>query len=985
VDEATGQVFVTDEEKHVLDVFGAAAPAPSVSTGEASVSATEVKLSGEVNPESGSLPASYEFEYATEAEYDENCNFTPTEKLPEVLWEGLCASFTHSVPASAVSVGTGTTGVPASAPLPLSALAQGTPYRYRIVGYNANADGSNGRVEGETKSFFTPGPPVIEEQWVTEVGSGSATLNARIAPGNLATKYRLEYGSSEAYGQKSAELSLPAGTAPVTVSVPLSELPESSVFHARFVAENALSELEGKPGEGGDLQFVTFSSLTGLPDGRGYELVTPVENHDAEVFSPANSLEPSTRSGLAPYLAAADGGGIAYEGQATPEGNGEEGAGLANQYLARRSGSGWVQSALSAQGHDSVVYEGFSSDLGMSVFRAGGSAAGGEGGDEKAPVLPEVEVPLTQPVLYVRDDETGAMRALFTHLGSDSEPLAVNFAGGSEDFNTLLFEATAALTLGAPPSGQSVNDLYEWVEGRLSLVNVLPEGKGPEPDASFGAPDVSAATEAINPDRGAEQSNDISRDGSRVFWTGLQSHGLYMSEAGGEAVQLDVPNENCGKVCKAGEGVFWTATPDGSQAFFTDPNRLTEASTASPEVPAKGGTPAVPGQSDLYEYDLQRPEGERLLDLTVAPEGQHAGVQAVLGSSVDGSYVYFVANGVLSGTERNGNGEVARQGACVPFHGEGQCNLYVWHQGAIHFIAALSGHDGLDLQTGSDGTTTDPGGDWTQSLAFRTSQVTPSGGDVLFLSNNRLTGYDNEGLPEAYVYDAASNQLSCASCNTSGERPALPAPHSPLIHDYGAALPQGHDQAQTMNWMSADGDRVFFESGQSLVPQATNSSLYVYEWERDGAGECHLPGGCVYLLSGGHSEGASYLLGASADGDDVFIATRGQLVPEDENENYDVYDVRVGAKGPVGAPACTGTGCQGVPAAPPIFATPSTATFEGLGNFPPPSPLIVKPKVKTVKCAKGKKRNKHNQCVKVKTKKKSKGRKSASNDRRASR
>ena len=313
-------------------------------------------------------------------------------------------------------------------------------------------------------------------------------------------------------------------------------------------------------------------------------------------------------------------------------------------------------------------------------------------------------------------------------------------------------------------------------------------------------------------------------------------------------------------------------------------------------------------------------------------------MQAVLGSSVDGSYVYFVADGVLSGGEQNGNGEVARQGTCVPFHGpnqveEPECNLYVWHQGAIHFIAALNGHDGLGLQTGSD-TTTSPGGDWTQSLAFRTSEVTPSGGDVLFLSKNRLTGYDNEGLPEAYVYDAASNQLSCASCDTSGERPALPAPHSPRIHDYGAALPQGHDQAQTMNWMSGDGDRVFFESGQSLVPQATNSSLYVYEWERDGAGECDLATGCVYLLSGGHSEGASYLLGASADGDDVFIATRGQLVPEDENENYDLYDVRVGAKGPLGASACTGTGCQGVPAAPPIFATPSTEPSKASATSP---------------------------------------------------
>ena len=35
-------------------------------------------------------------------------------------------------------------------------------------------------------------------------------------------------------------------------------------------------------------------------------------------------------------------------------------------------------------------------------------------------------------------------------------------------------------------------------------------------------------------------------------------------------------------------------------------------------------------------------------------------------------------------------------------------------------------------------------------------------------------------------------------------------------------------------------------------------------------------------------------------------------------------------------PVCTGTGCQGIPGAPPIFATPSSVTFEGVGNFAAP-------------------------------------------------
>jgi hypothetical protein len=43
--------------------------------------------------------------------------------------------------------------------------------------------------------------------------------------------------------------------------------------------------------------FVTFSSLTGLPDGRGFELVTPVDNHDAQVYSPVNELQGSSEYG----------------------------------------------------------------------------------------------------------------------------------------------------------------------------------------------------------------------------------------------------------------------------------------------------------------------------------------------------------------------------------------------------------------------------------------------------------------------------------------------------------------------------------------------------------------------------------------------------------------------------------------------------------------------------------------------------------------
>jgi hypothetical protein len=140
----------------------------------------------------------------------------------------------------------------------------------------------------------------------------------------------------------------------------------------------------------------------------------------------------------------------------------------------------------------------------------------------------------------------------------------------------------------------------------------------------------------------------------------------------------------------------------------------------------------------------------------------------------------------------------------------------------------------------------------------------------------------------------------------------------------------------------------------------------VYEWEHDGAGSCRRAAGCIYLLSGGASTSPSYFLDASASGNDVFIVTRAQLVSADKNEMLDAYDVRVGASEPPAAPACMGSGCQGLPGPPPTFATPSSSTFTGAGNYPPAPPAGKPPPLtRAQKLAKALKA-----CQKVKSKKK---------------
>jgi hypothetical protein len=65
-----------------------------------------------------------------------------------------------------------------------------------------------------------------------------------------------------------------------------------------------------------------------------------------------------------------------------------------------------------------------------------------------------------------------------------------------------------------------------------------------------------------------------------------------------------------------------------------------------------------------------------------------------------------------------------------------------------------------------------------------------------------------------------------------------------------------------------------------------------------------------------------------------------------------LYDVRVNGGFPQQSLACTGTGCQGVPPAPPAFATPSSATFSGTGNFAPHPPTKSKSETRAQKLAK---------------------------------
>lgn len=257
-----------------------------------------------------------------------------------------------------------------------------------------------------------------------------------------------------------------------------------------------------------------------------------------------------------------------------------------------------------------------------------------------------------------------------------------------------------------------------------------------------------------------------------------------------------------------------------------------------------------------------------LRDLTV-DSGGHADVQGVVsvGNEEDTS-LYFVAQGELT-KEADGRGEKAKGG---------EDNLYMLHYNeeesrweAPVFIAALSTEDSPDWEGLRQG-----------DLETVTSRVSQNGEYLAFMSERDLTGYDsidsNSGAPdeEVFLYDGGTNRLVCVSCNPTGERPV--GVYDSFEANVGTGLLIDEQDIWTGGrWLAAnvpgwtgyrlgdaryqsrylsDEGRLFFNSPDALVSQATNGLADVYEYEPVGVGGCEASSvtfsarseGCVGLI-----------------------------------------------------------------------------------------------------------------------------------------
>src|SRR5690606_7657301 len=107
-----------------------------------------------------------------------------------------------------------------------------------------------------------------------------------------------------------------------------------------------------------------------------------------------------------------------------------------------------------------------------------------------------------------------------------------------------------------------------------------------------------------------------------------------------------------------------------------------------------------------------------------------------------------------------------------------------------------------------------------------------------------------------------------------------------------AWLPVREHELHSARVLSHDGERLFFNSLDALVPQDTNGVQDVYQWERQGSGTCQRPGGCISLISTGTSAARSEFVDADEKGNNVFFETNSSIHPGDPGL-VDIYVARV--------------------------------------------------------------------------------------------
>lgn len=450
--------------------------------------------------------------------------------------------------------------------------------------------------------------------------------------------------------------------------------------------------------------------------------------------------------------------------------------------------------------------------------------------------------------LYLRDNASGSRSLVVGSgggllFGAFAGAAGGSFIGGTPSFSRVIFHTSETLPVDAgPPPAPGVENIYAFGDGRLEVVNVLPDGTVDPAGAHIGQPIPRPYQHAI------------SEDGSKAFFQvgGFGAGHLYVREngTGTKAVSEAQSGPEAGTVQDA---EFRGAAADGSVAYLTSTSELL----------------AGAGQNNLYRYDTG---SGALTALIPSPPAGGAQVREVLGAASDGSFVYFSSAAALV-PEANE----------APFLAT---NFYVWHDGEIELI----------------GETAEANNEF---AAPQNWSISPDGDTIALASESPLTSDDvpspaceEESCTDVYAFEWGAVEPSCLSCDgpargdsiVGGQSTREPGsgdefPHAVLddgtvffdtpnsllprdangIGDVYAWRAGAHqlistgtsDQPSSFGDATLDGSDVYFLTGQRLVKQDSDESIDLYDNRELGGLAAQWPPGSPAPCEGEGCRGAA--------------------------------------------------------------------------------------------------------------------------------
>ncbi|HEX5711819.1 MAG TPA: hypothetical protein VFX85_00730, partial [Solirubrobacterales bacterium] len=863
---------------------------------------TKATLKGQVNPEGKA--STYHFEYLTESEFIANGSSFSGPNVPVSTPESSPIGPDFVLHEAIAQIGCTS---PTDPPQP-ECLDPETKYHVRIVAENPDGDSVSPAAIFETRESLE-----LKATWATDVGPSSAELHAEVNPLGIPATGFFEYvddasfqasGFDQASKVPATPIDLGVGEDFVTASTQISSLEPNTLYHYRVVASNAfVGDVSG-----GVESFLTFPASGGippcpndifrigtaekLPDCRAYEMVSPVDKNGGDIKVLVQVLSHPAR------LDQSSGSGDAFTYSSVAAFAEPQSALWSNQYLARRGAAGWENEPINWPKEPTNLTDNpiLKLDAQYRIFDS--DLSSGWVSQYAGPPLDDC-APEGFINLYRRDNNSGSYEALVIDQPAESITAAsdyrIELQGLSADGSDAVFRANAKLM----PTASNVKGIYQLYMhtrdpegecGQLRLISVKPNGTAVTENASAGS------AGGVAEYRRSTVARAVSLDGNRVFFSSTPipiGNGPLFVRVNTDLPQGPTPGGKCATPVTLGctleisadPAQFWTAATDGSRVVYS-----------------VGG--------NLFEYDVDKAMAGQSAVTQIA-----GGAKGVVGASEDASRIYFTSTEQIEG-----EGVV------------GKPNLFLYEPGKAEeyrLVATLSERDlqvfnFFGLAVGHP--TPIPNG----------VRLSADGSHLAFVSQASLTGYDNldaitgEPAIEVYLYDTTSAQVRCISCNPSGSRPeGREFKEGSTIRYVAAMMAPGESQTFTPRSLSADGNRLFFESFDALLPSDVNKAMDVYEWQRAGSAEAcnamgmelYVPasGGCLALISSGTEETDSEFADASPDGSDVFIRTLSSLVPQDPGQ-IDVYDVREGGGFPVPSPprpACEGEACVGPAPGPP--------------------------------------------------------------------